>query len=69
MLIEIWCRWNWRQCARTALNDETTNVLFILDALEPCSDDALTAAADELSAELGKLSPDVKVARRVLRAT
>ncbi|OAL43141.1 B3/B4 tRNA-binding domain-containing protein [Pyrenochaeta sp. DS3sAY3a] len=72
----VWCdgsgvtcrRWNWRQCARTALSDETTNVLFILDALEPCSDDALNAAADELSAELSKLSPDVKVERRVLRA-
>jgi hypothetical protein len=42
--------------------------LFILDALEPCNDDALNAAADELSAELSKLSPEVKVERRVLRA-
>lgn len=72
----VWCddggvtcrRWNWRQCSRTALSDETTNVLFILDALEPCSDEALEAAADELSAELCKLSEDVKVERRLLRA-
>ncbi|KAH7349030.1 Phenylalanyl-tRNA synthetase [Pyrenochaeta sp. MPI-SDFR-AT-0127] len=72
----VWCdeggvtcrRWNWRQCSRTALTDATTNVLFILDALEPCSDEALNAAADELSTQLSNLSPHVKVARRVLRA-
>lgn len=71
----VWCddggvtcrRWNWRQCSRTALSDQTTNVLFILDALEPCSDEALEAAADELCAELCKLSEDVKVERRLLR--
>jgi DNA/RNA-binding domain of Phe-tRNA-synthetase-like protein len=72
----VWCddgdvtcrRWNWRQCSRTALTDATTNVLFILDALEPMNDEALNAAADELSAELSKLSPDVKVERRMLTA-
>ena len=41
-------RWNWRQSPRTALTDETTSVLFILDALEPLTDDALQAAADDL---------------------
>lgn len=73
----VWCddggvtcrRWNWRQCSRTALSDATTNVLFILDALEPLNDEALNAAADELSDVLSKLSSDVKVERRVLRAS
>lgn len=73
----VWCddagvtcrRWNWRQCSRTALSDGTTSVLFILDALEPVDDKALNAAADELSTELSKLSQDVKVSRRILRAS
>lgn len=73
----VWCddagvtcrRWNWRQCSRTALSDETTSVLFILDALDAVDDGALNAAADELSAELSKLSPDVKVSRRIIRAS
>jgi DNA/RNA-binding domain of Phe-tRNA-synthetase-like protein len=65
----ITCRlWNWRQCARTALTDSTTNVLFIMDALDAMDDEKLNAAADELSSELSKLSSEVKVYRRVLRA-
>jgi DNA/RNA-binding domain of Phe-tRNA-synthetase-like protein len=66
----VTCRlWNWRQCARTALTDSTTNVLFIMDALEAMDDEKLNAAADELSSELSKLSSDVEVHRRVLRAS
>jgi DNA/RNA-binding domain of Phe-tRNA-synthetase-like protein len=66
----VTCRlWNWRQCARTALTDTTTNVLFIMDALEAMDDEKLNAAADELSSELSKLSSEVKVYRRVIRAS
>ncbi|PYI08666.1 B3/B4 tRNA-binding domain-containing protein [Aspergillus sclerotiicarbonarius CBS 121057] len=72
----IWCdeagitcrRWNWRQGPRTALADETTRVLFILDALEPLSDEALERAADELAMELTRLSPEVRTASRIIRA-
>ncbi|KAI8933417.1 hypothetical protein NX059_010032 [Plenodomus lindquistii] len=72
----VWCdgggvtcrRWNWRQCSRTALSDGTTNVLFILDALAAMDDDSLNSAADELASELYKLSPEVSVSRRILRA-
>jgi DNA/RNA-binding domain of Phe-tRNA-synthetase-like protein len=65
----VTCRlWNWRQCARTALTDSTTDVLFIMDALEAMDDEKLNEAADELSSELSKLSSDVKIYRRVLRA-
>ncbi|KAJ4302601.1 hypothetical protein N0V90_001490 [Kalmusia sp. IMI 367209] len=68
--VGITCRnWNWRQGPRTALSDATTNVLIIMDALEPLSDDALDAAADELAQILSGLSPGVKVFRRLLKAS
>ena len=59
-------RWNWRQARRTALTDATTAALFILDALDPLTDDALDTAADDLVAHLTRLGPDVHVARRLL---
>jgi len=70
----VWCddtgvtcrRWNWRQGRRTQLTDETTSALFILDALEPMSDDALTAAGDELVTHLRQLGDDVRVATRLV---
>ena len=71
----VWCddagvtcrRWNWRQARRTALTDATTSALFILDALDPMTDDELAAAGDELIAQLSRLGPDVRVERRMLR--
>lgn len=70
----VWCdasgvtcrRWNWRQGTRTALTPDTTSVLIIMDALNPFSNDALNAAADELVAVLSKGAPDVVVARRMM---
>ncbi|OUM42718.1 B3/B4 domain-containing protein [Arthrobacter sedimenti] len=70
----IWCdeagvtcrRWNWRQGRRTQLTDGTTTALFILDALAPLTDDALTAAADDLTGHLKGLGPDVTVASRFI---
>ena len=62
-------RWNWRQARRTALHDGTTAALFILDALDPLTDDALAAAADDLVAHLTRLGPHVRVARRLLGRT
>jgi DNA/RNA-binding domain of Phe-tRNA-synthetase-like protein len=72
----VWCddagvtcrRWNWRQARRTQLRDDTSAALFILDALEPMTDQALTAAADELEYHLRRLGPDVATARRLLTA-
>ncbi len=61
-------RWNWRQAVRTRLRADTTSALFVLDALEPVSDDALQAAADELAEQVGRLGPDVRITRRVLAA-
>jgi DNA/RNA-binding domain of Phe-tRNA-synthetase-like protein len=70
----VWCddagvtcrRWNWRQARRTQLDDDTTCALFILDALDPVTDDALHAAAEDLVAHLGRLGPDVRTARRLI---
>ena len=61
-------RWNWRQARRTALTDHTTTALFILDALAPLPDDALTAAADELAEHLTLLGPSVRISRTMLGA-
>lgn len=61
-------RWNWRQCRRTALSDDTSAMVFFFDALEPMSDDALQAAADELLANLTDLGDDVRWAQRLIRA-
>lgn len=70
----VWCddagvtcrRWNWRQARRTQLRDDTTSVLFILDALGPMTDEALHAAADDLTAHVSRLGQAVRVARRML---
>jgi DNA/RNA-binding domain of Phe-tRNA-synthetase-like protein len=73
----VWCddagvtcrRWNWRQARRTQLDEHTTAALFILDALEPMSDEALHAAAEDLVDHLTWLGPDVQVARRLISAS
>jgi DNA/RNA-binding domain of Phe-tRNA-synthetase-like protein len=70
----VWCddagvtcrRWNWRQARRTQLDDDTTTALFILDALDPMTDEALHAAAKDLTTHLTRLGPDVHVARRLI---
>jgi DNA/RNA-binding domain of Phe-tRNA-synthetase-like protein len=72
----VWCddagvtcrRWNWRQARRTQLRVDTTAALFILDALDPVTDPALHAAAEDLITNLARLGPDIRVARRVISA-
>lgn len=59
-------RWNWRQARRTQLTEETTVALFILDALDPMTDDALVSAADDLVARLARLGPDTRSVRRLI---
>jgi DNA/RNA-binding domain of Phe-tRNA-synthetase-like protein len=61
-------RWNWRQARRTQLTDDTTAALFILDALAPLTDAALSAATDELADCLSRLGPDVRIHRRLIAA-
>jgi DNA/RNA-binding domain of Phe-tRNA-synthetase-like protein len=72
----VWCddagvtcrRWNWRQTRRTQLHADTTTALFILDALDPMTDQALHAAAEDLITHLGRLGPDMAVASRLIAA-
>ena len=62
-------RWNWRQCVRTRLEATTTNVLFILDGLEPLSTEALERAGDELVEALATSAPGVTATSRLVGAT
>jgi DNA/RNA-binding domain of Phe-tRNA-synthetase-like protein len=72
----VWCdeagvtcrRWNWRQARRTQLREDTSAALFILDALDPVTDQELRAAADDLVARLTRLGPGVRAARRLIAA-
>ena len=72
----VWCdhtgvtcrRWNWRQGRRTQLREDTTTALFILDALDPVTGEALQAAADDLVTRLTRPGPDVRAARRLIAA-
>ncbi len=65
----VTCRlWNWRQGRRTGLRETTTSALFILDALEPIDDAALTAAGDALAEALATVGESVTIARRIVRA-
>jgi DNA/RNA-binding domain of Phe-tRNA-synthetase-like protein len=71
----VWCdeagvtcrRWNWRQARRTQLSEDTTTALFILDALDPITDEALHAAED-LVAHLTGLGPDIRAVHRLITA-
>ena len=45
-----------------------TAALFILDALDPLTKEALHAAADDLAARLTRLGPDIRAARRLIAA-
>jgi DNA/RNA-binding domain of Phe-tRNA-synthetase-like protein len=59
-------RWNWRQCTRTRITTGTRSAVFVLDALDPLTDDAVVTAADGLADALRALSPEVVVRRRLL---
>ncbi|KAG9673959.1 B3/B4 tRNA-binding domain-containing protein, partial [Aureobasidium melanogenum] len=72
----VWCdedgvtcrNWNWRQCVRTQLKDETTSALFILDALAPVTREKLEVAGEELVQRLREGSEGLVVAKRVIDA-
>ncbi|MDT0190741.1 B3/B4 domain-containing protein [Rothia terrae] len=63
----VTCRlWNWRQCARTGLTDQTTTAVFILDALGALSDEELQAAGAELAERVKELGTNVTVEQRLI---
>ncbi|MGI5154808.1 B3/B4 domain-containing protein [Microbispora sp. CA-102843] len=59
-------RWNWRQCVRTRITEETVDALFLLERLEPLSLDALRAASDDLAGMLSDITPDVRIESRLI---
>lgn len=59
-------RWNWRQARRTQLSDTTTSALFILDVLDPVTDEELHAATDALVNHLSRIGPHLGIARRLI---
>jgi DNA/RNA-binding domain of Phe-tRNA-synthetase-like protein len=54
-------RWNWRQCARTALTEKVERAFFVVDALEPYTAGDLEAAGTALADGLRRFSPGCSV--------
>ena len=50
-------RWNWRQGTRTRIEDSTTRMWFVLEALAPMPTDAVIAAGAELTKGIRLLAP------------
>jgi DNA/RNA-binding domain of Phe-tRNA-synthetase-like protein len=59
-------RWNWRQCRRTQLTEDTQNVYFVLDRLAPYSIEALMSAGEDLMRHLRETSPRCTIAYEIL---
>ncbi|MCW2876374.1 MAG: hypothetical protein JWQ95_474 [Sphaerisporangium sp.] len=59
-------RWNWRQCVRTRITENTVDALFLLERLAPMSLEELSAAGDELAGLLRVISPAVRVESRLV---
>ncbi|GAA1842375.1 B3/B4 domain-containing protein [Actinomadura bangladeshensis] len=59
-------RWNWRQCVRTRLTEDTKNALFLLERLEPYPIERLTEAGDRLAERLRVVTPDVRIESRLI---
>jgi DNA/RNA-binding domain of Phe-tRNA-synthetase-like protein len=59
-------RWNWRQCRRTQLTEDTQNVYFVLDRLAPYSIEALMSAGEDLMRYLREMSPGCTITYEIL---
>ncbi|WP_033323141.1 B3/4 domain-containing protein [Actinomadura atramentaria] len=59
-------RWNWRQCVRTRITEDTTDALFLLETLAPYSRERLAEAGDVLTARLREISPDARIESRLV---
>jgi DNA/RNA-binding domain of Phe-tRNA-synthetase-like protein len=52
-------RWNWRQCKRTALDQDSRNLWFIVDRLPPMPTAELMRAGEEFVSGLARISPGI----------
>jgi len=59
-------RWNWRQCARTRIVPESTDVYFVLERLEPLPLSTLAEAADALTRGLRELGHPARLESRTI---
>ncbi|MEV4382473.1 phenylalanine--tRNA ligase beta subunit-related protein [Streptosporangium sp. NPDC049644] len=59
-------RWNWRQCVRTRITEETTDALFLLERLAPLSIEELRTAGDELVGLLEDVTPEIQTESRLV---
>jgi DNA/RNA-binding domain of Phe-tRNA-synthetase-like protein len=59
-------RWNWRQCVRTRIVPESTDVYFVLERLEPLPLATLAEAADALTRGLRELANPARVESRTI---
>lgn len=62
-------RWNWRQGVRTRITQDSTEMWFMLERLEPMPLDALHEAGEQLIEGLRRLSPEVRISQRRLDAS
>ena len=50
---EILCRrWNWRECDKSKMTEETTTASFVIEALDPVTVEEVKAASEELASLL-----------------
>jgi DNA/RNA-binding domain of Phe-tRNA-synthetase-like protein len=54
-------RWNWRQCSRTLVTEETRNAYFVLDRLAPFPVEDLLQAGAELISHLRRIFPECQL--------
>ena len=59
-------RWNWRQCRRTRLTEQTRNAYFVIDRLAPYPVETLLAAGEELETCLLRISPACELETEML---
>ena len=52
-------RWNWRQCRRTAITFESTNLWFVIDRLPPMSIDDSHQAGEALVKGMREMAPAI----------
>ena len=60
-------RWNWRQGIRTRITDESADMWFILERLDPMPIATLLEAGDDLIDGLKRLGPDLQASSLLLQ--
>ncbi|MBV9712933.1 MAG: hypothetical protein JO011_18690 [Ktedonobacteraceae bacterium] len=61
-------RWNWRQCKRTQLTEDTRHAYFVLDSLAPYTKEQLQEAGEALASHLQHVAPNCTISLEILGA-